>query len=367
MSPFEDTMETANANQTADLHVVATRPLVTPKELKSAMPSTAAMRQTVVDAREGIKAILTREDPRMLLVVGPCSMHNEAQAIEYANRLAVLSKEVNDRLLIVMRLYFEKPRTTIGWKGMINDPHLNNTYDITTGLRIARHIFMVLANLGLPAGTEMLDPIVPQYTAELVSWCAVGARTTESQTHREMSSGLSMPVGFKNSTDGNLQVAINALVASRSPQRFLGIDQEGRTCIIETSGNPYGHIILRGGGNKTNYDEASVRAAQAELTAAGLEPTVLVDCSHANSNKDYRNQPTVWRDVVAQRAAGNDGIIGMMLESNIHEGNQSLGDDPSKLQYGVSITDACVNWETTEELIREAYDNLACCERRVPV
>lgn len=367
MTPFDDTMETVNANQTADLHVVATRPLVTPKELKTAMPSTANMRKTVVEARETIKAIIKREDPRMLLVVGPCSMHNEAEAIEYANKLAVLANDVRDRLFIVMRLYFEKPRTTVGWKGLINDPHLNGTYDITTGLRIARHIFMVLANLGLPAGTEMLDPIVPQYTAELVSWCAVGARTTESQTHREMSSGLSMPVGFKNSTDGNLQVAINAMVASQNPQHFLGIDQEGRTCIIQTTGNPYGHIILRGGGGKTNYDDASVRAAQAELAAAGQDPAVLVDCSHANSAKDYRRQPIVWRDVAAQRAAGNEGIIGMMLESNLNEGNQSLGADPAALKPGVSITDACVNWETTEQLITETYDQLACCERRVVV
>jgi len=367
MSPFEDTMEAVNANQTADLHVVATRPLVTPKELKNAMPSTAPMRQTVVEARETIKAILTREDPRMLLVVGPCSMHNEQQAVEYANKLAILANDVRDRMFIVMRLYFEKPRTTIGWKGLINDPHLNGSYDITTGLRIARHIFMVLANLGLPAGTEMLDPIVPQYTAELVSWCAVGARTTESQTHREMSSGLSMPVGFKNSTDGNLQVAINALIATKSPQHFLGIDQEGRTCIIQTSGNPYSHIILRGGGDRTNYDEASVRAAQAELAAAGIDPVVMVDCSHANSSKDYRRQPIVWRDVVAQRVAGNDGIIGMMLESNLNEGQQSLGSDPTVLKYGVSITDGCVSWETTEQLIRETYDQLACCERKVVV
>ncbi len=357
-------MSDSTQNRTQDLHVVETRPLVTPRELKTAMPSTPAMRDTVVQARQTIVDILEKRDPRMLVVIGPCSMHDEQQGIEYANRLAKLAKEVEDRLFLVMRLYFEKPRTTIGWKGLINDPHLNNSYDITTGLRTARHIFMVLANLGLPAGTEMLDPIVPQYTAELVSWSAIGARTTESQTHREMASGLSMPVGFKNGTEGNLDVALNAMQASHNQQHFLGIDQEGRTCIIKTAGNPHGHMILRGGREKPNYDAASVEEAQQALEKAGLPPVVMVDCSHANSRKDFHQQPVVCRNVVQQRAEGNDGIIGVMIESNIHEGNQKLGDDPSQLQYGVSITDACISWETTEDLLREMYEHLPCCERK---
>ncbi len=273
-------------------------------------------------------------------------------ALDYARRLAALSREVADRIFVVMRVYFEKPRTTVGWKGLINDPLMNDSCDMAYGLALARKILLDIAELGLPAGTEFLDPIVPQYIAELISWAAIGARTTESQTHREMASGLSMPVGFKNGTDGSVQTAIDAMKSSRTPHSFLGIDQDGATSIIKTTGNPDSHVVLRGGRDGINYEPRHVSAVCESLGKSGLRPTVMVDCSHANSGKDPSRQPLVWESIVGQRASGRREIIGAMLESNIHFGGQSLGKDPLALRYGVSITDSCMDWETTEQLLR---------------
>ena len=279
--------------------------------------------------------------------------------MEYAHRLVELSRQVADRIVLVMRVYFEKPRTTLGWKGLINDPHLNGTFDIAAGLRSARRILLAINELGMPAATEMLEPITPQYVADLVTWAAIGARTTESQTHRQMASGLSMPVGFKNGTDGGLQIAIDAMLAAQSPHSFLGIDPNGRTCIVQTKGNPWGHLILRGGRGGPNYAPQYLAEAYESLQKNKLCSQIMVDCSHANSEKDHRRQEIVWNDVIEQRVAGNRHILGMMVESNLHEGAQKLGDDPSKLQYGVSITDACTGWDSTREMILRAHDALA--------
>ena len=343
----------------SDLHVVDTIPLPTPTEFETELPIPADVLETVVRGRREIEEILSGRDDRMLFVAGPCSIHDERSAMEYARRLAALAREIEDRVLVVMRVYFEKPRTTVGWKGLIYDPDLDGSFNIDAGLRRARRLLIEIGSLGLPAGTEFLDPIAPQYLADLISWVGIGARTTESQTHRQMASGLSMPVGFKNSTDGNIEVAVNGLLSAREPHAFLGIDREGRTCTVQTSGNPFGHIVLRGGNDGPNFDAESVRATHERLEAAGLQPTVLVDCSHANSSKDHRRQSIAFRDVIAQRAAGNRGIIGLMLESHLNEGNQSLGDDVSALRYGVSITDACIGWDETVELLREAAVTLA--------
>jgi 3-deoxy-7-phosphoheptulonate synthase len=286
-------------------------------------------------------------------MVGPCSIHDVEPGFEYAEKLKKLADSVSDRLFIVMRVYFEKPRTTVGWKGLINDPHLDDTFDIGTGLELARKLLLDINNMGLPAATELLEPVTPQYIADLVTLTAIGARTTESPTHRQMASGLSMPVGYKNGTDGELQIAMDAMVAARSPHSFLGIDTDGNTCIVNTTGNPFGHLILRGGRSGPNYDEASIRSAGERLKSADLSPRLMVDCSHANSAKDYRQQSVVWNDVVAQRAAGNRNIMGLMLESNLRSGNQKPV-DPSNLEYGVSITDACIDWKETERLIHSA-------------
>ena len=316
-----------------------------------------AANRTVVRARNTVADILARRDPRLLVIVGPCSIHDEGAALEYAARLAELAARVQDELFVIMRVYFEKPRTTVGWRGMIIDPHLDYSSDIPEGLRIARRILLAINELGLPTATEVLDPIVPQYTDDLVSWAAVGARTTESQTHREMASGLSMPVGFKNSTDGNLQVAVDAIVSARDPHRFLGLDQDGRIGVVSTRGNRIGHVILRGGRAGANYDAASVRAAVGLLKRAGLSPVLMVDCSHDNSGKKHRNQETAWNSVLEQRAqsaAASSPIIGAMLESNLFEGRQSIPEDPSRLRYGVSITDECISWDTTERMLTGA-------------
>lgn len=322
-----------------------------------------AANRTVVRARAAVADILARRDPRLLVIVGPCSIHDERAALEYAARLAELAARVRDEIFVIMRVYFEKPRTTVGWRGMIIDPHLDSSSDIPEGLRIARRILLAINELGLPTATEVLDPIVPQYTADLVAWAAVGARTTESQTHREMASGLSMPVGFKNSTDGNLQVAIDAIVSARDPHRFLGIDQDGRIGVVSTRGNRSGHVILRGGRAGANYDQASVRAAAALLERAGLAPVLMVDCSHDNSGKKHRNQETAWNSVLEQRRNSASGpsptgptspIIGAMLESNLFEGHQSITGDPRRLRYGVSITDECISWDTTERMLTGA-------------
>jgi 3-deoxy-7-phosphoheptulonate synthase len=343
---------------THQVHVASVEPLIPPGEMSRRFPMTERANETVVAAREGIQRILSGADERLLVVVGPCSIHDEKAAMEYAGRLADLARRVADRLLIVMRVYFEKPRTTVGWKGLINDPHLNGTFDIGEGLGWARRILLAVNEVGLPAATEMLDPISPQYTADLVAWASIGARTTESQTHRQMASGLSMPIGFKNSTDGNLQNAVDAMAAAREPHSFLGIDFEGRTCIINTAGNSDGHLILRGGHSGPNYDAEHVARAAALLEKAGLCPSLMIDCSHANSGKDHRRQAAVLRDALAQRAAGNKNVIGVMIESNLREGSQKIAADLAQLKYGVSITDACIGWEETERLLSEAHASI---------
>jgi 3-deoxy-7-phosphoheptulonate synthase len=344
--------------RTQDINVRETQPLVAPRILKEELPASDAAIRTVIDSREAVKRVLAGEDRRLIVVVGPCSIHDERAALEYAGRLRELAGRVADRMLVVMRVYFEKPRTTVGWKGLINDPHLNDTFDIGGGLRLARRILLEVAHLGLPAATEMLEPITPQYIADLITLASIGARTTESPTHRQMASGLSMPVGYKNGTDGELQVAIDAMQAAKSPHAFLGIDPEGKTCVVYTRGNPWGHLILRGGRSGPNYAAAHLGGAAERLRAAGLSPRFVVDCSHANSNKDYRRQSVAWTDVIAQRAAGNDTIIGLMLESNLKPGNQKLQGDPAKLSFGVSITDGCIGWEETESLVLDAYRKL---------
>ncbi|GDY10758.1 MAG: 3-deoxy-7-phosphoheptulonate synthase [Planctomycetota bacterium] len=341
------------------INIVSTVPLVAPKVLKTELPITRATTKTVLDNRETIQRILAGEDRRVLVVVGPCSIHDPKAAFEYAQRLKGLADKVAERMLLVMRVYFEKPRTTVGWKGLINDPYLNDSFDIQAGLRLARKLLLDIGDLGLPAATELLEPITPQYIADLLTLASIGARTTESPTHRQMASGLSMPVGYKNGTDGGLQVAIDAMIAGRTPHAFLGIDGDGHTCIVNTRGNPWGHLILRGGRSGPNYSPEQVQAAAEALSDAKLSPRMLVDCSHANSNKDYRNQPSVWHEVIAQRIAGNQNIIGLMLESNLHPGNQKLTADHSLLHYGVSITDGCIAWDETEALILEANDKLA--------
>jgi len=333
--------------------------LRSPRSLLEELPVPEAAARTVVAGRQAVTRILERADPRLLVVVGPCSIHDVRGALDYAARLSRLRSELAARMEIIMRVYFEKPRTTLGWKGLINDPHLDGTYDIETGLHMARRLLLDIAALGLPAATEFLDPIVPQYIADLVSWAAIGARTTESQTHREMASGLSMPVGFKNATDGSLQTAIDAMRAARHPHSFLGVDEEGLTCIVRTTGNPVGHLVLRGGRTRPNYDAASIRAAEEQLGRAGLPPVLMVDCSHANSGKVPARQEEVWHSVIEQRCAGTHSLIGAMVESNLVEGNQPFPRPVPELRYGVSITDPCVSWETTERMLRWGYARLA--------
>lgn len=343
---------------TQDLNVRNLIPLISPQLLKQELPMSQAANQTVVQSRETLKQILAGQDPRVLAIVGPCSIHDPQAALDYARRLQALAEEVKDRLVLIMRVYFEKPRTTLGWKGLINDPHLDDTFDISAGLRIGRRLLLDVAELGLPVATEFLDPVTPQYLADLVTLASIGARTTESPIHRQMASGLSMPVGYKNGTDGNLQVAIDAMVAAQSPHSFVGIDGEGRTCIVNTKGNPWGHVILRGGRSGPNYSAADLADAAERLKSAGLAWRLTVDCSHANSNKDYRIQSKVWREVIDQRLAGAQEVVGLMLESNLEPGQQKLSGDLKSLKYGLSITDACIGWEETAELVREAYQRL---------
>lgn len=347
-------MEHMNIDNT---NIVSENILTPPKEFKEELPLSINAEQTVIQGRQSIKNILTGKDQRLLVITGPCSIHDIKSAKDYARRLKALSDELKDTLLIVMRIYFEKPRTTVGWKGMINDPDLNGSFNVGKGLKRARELLLWMAELGLPVGTEALDPVTPQYLADLFSWAAVGARTTESQTHREMASGLSMPVGFKNGTDGNLGVAINALQSVSTPHHFLGINQEGQVVQIQTRGNAYGHIILRGG-KKTNYDPVSIALAEKELETAGLKQNIIVDCSHGNTNKQYELQPLVANDVTQQIIEGNQSIMGVMLESHLNKGNQSIPEDISKLEYGVSITDACIDWDTTESLLRKMAERL---------
>lgn len=340
------------------INIISTVPLVSPRVIREELPQSEAANRTVIEGREAVARILRGEDRRLLVVVGPCSIHDEAAGMEYAERLVKLYREVEERVMIIMRVYFEKPRTTIGWKGLINDPYMDGTFDIAAGLRKARKMMLKVAEMGLPAGTEMLDPISPPYLTDLVTWASIGARTTESQTHRQMASGLSMPIGYKNSTDGDIQIAIDAMEASRHSHSFLGIDLDGQTCVVHTKGNPLGHLILRGGRTGPNYDCDSIARAAAQLQERGIHYGIMVDCSHANSNKQYWRQEEVWRNVVDQMVSGCDSLAGLMLESNLFEGSQKIPDDLSQLQYGVSITDGCLGWEKTEELIRYASDAL---------
>ncbi len=341
-----------------NVNVVSQDVLATPEEVKRRLPLAERGEQAVLRGRNTVERILDRKDHRLMVVVGPCSIHDPIAAMDYAQRLKKLADEISDTLYIVMRVYFEKPRTTTGWKGLINDPHMNDSFDIEHGLQLARKVLLDVNELGLPAGTEALDPVSPQYLGDLVAWSAVGARTTESQTHREMASGLSTPVGFKNGTDGGLSVAVNALLSVSSPHSFLGIDQRGQVAIIRTRGNRYGHIVLRGGAKGPNYDSVTIALVEKELTKHKLPANIVIDCSHANSNKDPALQPLVMNDVAHQIMEGNQSIVGVMLESNIGAGNQSIPADLSQLKYGVSVTDACIDWPTTESLLRETRDRL---------
>ena len=358
-SPNSPVLGSAPALATSNLRIRSLEALVPPSRLMALLPLDAAATRTIVDGRIAVERVLSGDDPRLLVVVGPCSIHDLDSAREYARRLHGLAAHVAERMLVVMRVYFEKPRTTVGWKGLINDPHLDDSFDVGPGLRIARNLLIEIASLGLSTATEFLEPITPQYIADTIVLGAIGARTTESPTHRQMASGLSMPVGFKNSTDGSLQAAVDAMQAARTPHSFLGIDNDGGTCVVSTTGNPWGVLMLRGGRSGSNYAPEVLHEARTRLEAAGLPPRVIVDCSHANSGKDHRRQSIVWRDVLAQRVAGDRSIVGMMLESNIHPGSQPAKSDRSQLAYGVSITDGCIGWDETEELVMEAYRDLA--------
>lgn len=335
----------------SDLNIESYQVVVTPSALKAELPLPEAVRAHVASSRETLKQILDGRDQRVFVVVGPCSIHDPELALDYAKRLKQLADQLSDQLFIVMRVYFEKPRTTVGWKGLINDPRLDGSFDIETGLRMARKLLIELSQMGLPLATEALDPISPQYLQDTITWTAIGARTTESQTHREMSSGLSSPVGFKNGTDGSLDVAVNAMKSVTQGHAFLGINPDGQVAITRTRGNAYGHVVLRGGGGKPNYDSVSVALCEQALEKSGLAKNIVVDCSHANSNKDHNVQPLVLDDIAHQIKDGNQSICGVMIESNIHEGNQSIPEDLSQLRYGVSVTDACISWESTEKAL----------------
>ncbi len=345
-------------NAVENLNVVSQEILISPEEIKKELPLTGAALKAVTDGRQTVRNILDRKDHRLMVVIGPCSIHDVDAAKDYAQRLKKLADEVGDTLYIVMRVYFEKPRTTVGWKGLINDPHLDDSFKIQEGLHIGRQLLIDISEMGLATSTEALDPISPQYMQDVISWSAIGARTTESQTHREMASGLSSAVGFKNGTDGGLTVAINALESVSSPHRFLGINNQGQVAIIHTAGNPYGHVVLRGGSGKPNYDSVSVAMCELELEKAGLSKNIMVDCSHANSNKNHELQPLVMDNVANQIIEGNTSIIGIMVESNIGEGNQKISSNRDDLAYGVSVTDACIGWETTEKTLRDMHAKL---------
>jgi len=349
--------------QTNNLNVREVTPIIAPQDLKQVFPLNIEDAAFVNESRNTIKAILRGEDKRLMAIVGPCSIHDPLAALEYAKRLAELSEKVKEKIFIVMRVYFEKPRTTIGWKGLINDPDLNDTHQISKGLGVARGLMLKITEMGLPVATEMLDPFTVQYFADMISWGAIGARTTESQTHREMSSGLSFPVGFKNGTDGNLQIAIDAIGAACHPHSFLGLNREGRISIVQTTGNVDAHIVLRGGNDQPNYHPADIEETCERLDKAGIETSIMVDCSHANSNKDHTRQEGVLRDVMEQVKGGQSAIGSLMIESFINEGNQKLT-TAEELAYGVSITDKCVDWETTERMLRDAHATLKECGGR---
>jgi len=339
-----------------DINVARIEPLSPPEVLKGELPASEAVNRTVAEGREAVRRVLRQEDARLLVITGPCSVHDAELALDYARRLSALSAQYSDRLLIAMRVYFDKPRTTVGWRGFMNDPEMNGANNLEAGLQRTRKLLLDINELGLPVATEILDPFIPQYLSDLLSWGAIGARTTESQTHRAMVSGLSMPVGFKNSTEGNTQLAVDAIASSSQAHTFLGIDQAGQASVVYTKGNPDCHVILRGGRAGPNYAAPAVAEAGAKLRAAKLTPALIVDCSHHNSGYDHRKQETVWHDVLSQRAAGNGDLVGMMLESNIREGKQAIS---GTLEYGVSLTDPCVGWEATERLLGEAYEALA--------
>ena len=349
--------ETSNTSL-IDVNIISQESLITPRELHKAVPISEAARKTVANGRQAVKDILDRKDKRIMVVIGPCSIHDPVAAMDYARRLKDLADKVSDTLLIVMRVYFEKPRTTVGWKGLINDPHMDDSFAVEEGLHIARKLLIDIAELGLPTSTEALDPISPQYIQDLISWSAIGARTTESQTHREMASGLSGAVGFKNGTDGGLTVAINALQSVAKPHRFLGVSTEGKVSVFHSKGNPYAHIVLRGGAGKPNYDSVSVQLAEQTLEKNGLDQNIMVDCSHANSNKKHELQALVLENVTHQIVEGNRSIMSVMVESNIGAGNQSIPADLNDLQYGVSVTDACIDWETTETSLMQMHEKL---------
>jgi 3-deoxy-7-phosphoheptulonate synthase len=346
--------------QLINARILSQENLPSPAAIQRDLPHTKRSLAAVLHGRAQLEEILDRKDPRRFVVVGPCSIHDPDAALDYASRLKGLAAEVSDVLLVVMRVYFEKPRTTVGWKGLINDPDRDDSFDMVKGIRTARGLLRSISEMGLPIGTEALDPLMPQYLGDMVSWNAIGARTTESQTHREMASGLSTPVGLKNGTDGSLTVAINAMQSASTPHAFLGLDAEGRTSLIRTSGNPHGHLILRGG-SKPNYDAESVAQAETLLLKAGLPASIVVDCSHGNSSKDHARQTLVLRDVVQQIVAGNQSVVGMMLESNLVAGTQKIQPDLSKLVYGQSVTDSCIGWDDTVAAIRETAASLRIC------
>ncbi|TWH44052.1 3-deoxy-D-arabinoheptulosonate-7-phosphate synthase [Dulcicalothrix desertica PCC 7102] len=351
-------MSNMHDNLINNINIESSDVLLTPDELKAKVPLTESAEQNILKFRQEIKNILDFQDRRKFVVVGPCSIHDTKAALEYSEKLKALAEKVQDKLLLIMRVYFEKPRTTVGWKGLINDPDMDDSFHLEKGLLIARSLLIHIAELGLPSGTEALDPIVPQYISELVAWSAIGARTTESQTHRELASGLSMPVGFKNGTDGNIIVALNAMQAAKSPHNFLGINQQGQVSVFKTKGNTHGHIILRGGNGQPNYDAANIARVEAKLKEAKVSPSIVIDCSHGNSNKDYKLQGVVFENVVQQIIDGNNSIVGMMLESHLSEGNQPIPSNLKDLKYGVSVTDQCINWQETEEIILGAYEKL---------
>lgn len=340
---------------TDDIRVATVETLPTPTDVKAKLPLSTELEDQITESRRAVERILDRKDPRKLVIVGPCAAYDPEATIEYAKKLALLADRVKDTMLILMRVYFEKPRTTTGWKGLINDPRLDDSFHVEEGLYVARKLLMDVAEIGLPIATEALDPIVPQYIGDLISWTAIGARTVESQTHREMASGLSSPVGFKNGTDGNVQIAINGITSAAQSHRFLGINQTGQASVISTRGNKYGHIVLRGG-KSPNYDAASIASTEELMKRANVMPNIIVDCSHGNSNKDFKRQAAVFNEVLQQIEHGSRALVGWMIESNLKEGRQDLG--KGTLQYGVSITDACISWELTESLLTDADSRL---------
>lgn len=350
--------------KTNNLKIKSITPIIAPTDLRQVFPLNEGGSQFITSSREQIKNILNGKDSRLMVVVGPCSIHDPKGAIDYAERLASLAEELRDQIFIIMRVYFEKPRTTVGWKGLINDPDMDGSHKISKGLGIARNLLCKMTELKLPVANEMLDPITPEYLADMICWGAIGARTTESQTHRELASGLSFPIGFKNGTDGNMQIAIDAMIAALHPHSFLGINREGLTSIVQTNGNPDVHIVLRGSGRKPNYHPEDIIKTEQMLNKAGLLPTIMVDCSHGNSEKNHEKQPAVLDAVIGQIESGNSSISGIMIESYLEGGNQSMSVDTTKLKYGVSITDKCIDWPTTERILRDAYARLKKCGGR---